>query len=85
VKFVSEFDALEIVTDELKSMLTPLSSRLKSIEKECAERRKVRKRTKVAQEASPSSRPAEESVDVEMAPAGEVVPGDLEEESIYRA
>ncbi|KAG2117108.1 uncharacterized protein F5147DRAFT_750863 [Suillus discolor] len=85
VKFASEFDALEIVTDELKSKLTPVSSRLKSIEKERAERRKVRKRTKVAQEASSSSRPAEESADVEMAPASEVVPGDLEEESVYRA
>ncbi|KAG2078471.1 cysteine proteinase [Suillus decipiens] len=84
VKFASEFDALEIVTDELKSKLTPVSSRLKSIEKERAERRKVRKRTKVAQEASSSSRPAEENTDVEMAPVSEV-PGDLEEESVYRA
>lgn len=84
VKFASEFDALEVVTDELKSKLTPVSSRLKSIEKERAERRKVRKRTKVAQEASSSSRPAEENTDVEMAPASEV-PGDLEEESVYRA
>lgn len=84
VKFASEFDALEVVTDELKSKLTPVSSRLKSIEKERAERRKVRKRTKVAQEASSSSRTAEESTDVEMAPASDV-PGDLEEESVYRA
>lgn len=84
VKFASEFDALEVVTDELKSKLTPVSSRLKAIEKERAERRKVRKRTKVAQEASSSSRPAEESTDVEMAPASDV-PGDLEEESVYRA
>jgi ubiquitin carboxyl-terminal hydrolase 14 len=85
VKFASEFDALEVVTDELKSKLTPVSSRLKAIEKERAERRKVRKRTKVAQEASSSSsRPAEESTDVEMEPASDV-PGDLEEESVYRA
>ncbi|KAG1740649.1 cysteine proteinase [Suillus lakei] len=83
VKFASEFDALEVVTDELKSKLTPVSSRLKSIEKERAERRKVRKRTRVVQEASSSSRPAEENTDVEMAPASEV-PGDLEEESVYR-
>ncbi|KAG2130373.1 hypothetical protein DEU56DRAFT_815676 [Suillus clintonianus] len=85
VKFASEFDALEVATDELKSKLTPVSSRLKAIEKERAERRKVRKRTKVAQEASSSSRPAEENTDVEMAPASSEVPGDLEEESVYRA
>jgi ubiquitin carboxyl-terminal hydrolase 14 len=84
VKFASEFDALEVVTDELKSKLTPVSSRLKSIEKERGERRKVRKRTKVVQDASSSSRPAEENTDVEMTPASEV-PGDLEEESVYRA
>ncbi|KAJ8592221.1 cysteine proteinase [Rhizopogon salebrosus TDB-379] len=91
VKFATEFDALDIVTDELKSKLAPVSSRLKAIEKERAERRKVRKRTKVAQEASSSSssRPeqgtsnAEVIPDVEMAPADEV-PGDLEEESVYR-
>jgi ubiquitin carboxyl-terminal hydrolase 14 len=36
VKFASDFDALEVVTDELESNLTPVSSRLKSIEKERA-------------------------------------------------
>ncbi|OJA15949.1 hypothetical protein AZE42_10909 [Rhizopogon vesiculosus] len=88
VKFATEFDALDIATDELKAKLTPVSSRLKAIEKERAERRKVRKRTKVVQEASSSSsRPEQGTSDVEMAPAGDEVPvpGDLEEESVYRA
>lgn len=91
VKFATEFDALDVVTDELKAKLAPVSSRLKAIDKERAERRKVRKRTKVAQEASSSSRPeldtsnAEVGPVVEMAMAGVEVPGDLEEESIYRA
>jgi len=88
VKFPTEFDALDIVTDELKAKLTPVSSRLKAIEKERAERRKVRKRTKVAQEASSSARLEQgtsDMPDVEMTPAGSEVPGDLEEESVYRA
>jgi len=86
VKFATEFDALDIATDELKAKLTPVSSRLKAIEKERAERRKVRKRTKVVQEASSSSsRPEQGTPDVEMAPVAAEVPGDLEEESVYRA
>jgi ubiquitin carboxyl-terminal hydrolase 14 len=52
VKFATEFDALDIVTDDLKSKLAPVSSCLKAVEKERAERRKVRKHTKVAQEAA---------------------------------
>ncbi|KAG1816432.1 uncharacterized protein BJ212DRAFT_1446951 [Suillus subaureus] len=81
VKFVSEFDALEVVTNELKSKLTLVFSRLKSIEKEHAEQWKVRKWMKVVQEALSSSKPAEENTDVEMALSE--VPGDLEEESMY--
>jgi ubiquitin carboxyl-terminal hydrolase 14 len=47
VKFSAELDALDLATDELKEKLLPASRRLKEIEKERAERRKVRKRTKV--------------------------------------
>jgi ubiquitin carboxyl-terminal hydrolase 14 len=47
VKFPNEFDALDLVTDELKGKMMPVSRRLKEVEKERAERRKVRKRTKV--------------------------------------
>ncbi|RDB23339.1 Ubiquitin carboxyl-terminal hydrolase 6 [Hypsizygus marmoreus] len=46
VKFPTEFDALDLVTEELKAKLLPVSRRLKEIEKERRERRKVRKRTK---------------------------------------
>ncbi|KAH9920848.1 cysteine proteinase [Epithele typhae] len=49
VKFPTEYDALDIATDELKEKLLPVSRRLKEIEKERGERRKVRKRTKAAQ------------------------------------
>ena len=95
VKFATEFDALDIVTDELKAKLAPVSTRLKAIEKERAERRKVRKRTKAAQEASSSassSRPEAGATDTGVSPpadetamTGVEVPGDLEDESVYRA
>ncbi len=49
MKFPTEYDALEIVTPELKEKLLPVSRRLKEFEKERGERRKVRKRTKAAQ------------------------------------
>ncbi|KAF9468278.1 hypothetical protein BDZ94DRAFT_1183855 [Collybia nuda] len=95
VKFPLEFDALDLATEDLKTKLLPVSRRLKEVEKERAERRKVRKRTKVAAPAPSNSTPA-------AAPAGEVggdvtmgdetVPetkttagGELEAESVYRA
>ena len=46
VKFPTEYDALELGTDELKNKLRPVSRRLLEIEKERRERTKVRKRTK---------------------------------------
>lgn len=71
VKFPTEFDALDLATDELKTKLLPASRRLKEIEKERAERRKVRKRTKEAQEAqSKAAASASASAsNVESAPA----------------
>ncbi|PFH46501.1 hypothetical protein AMATHDRAFT_7737 [Amanita thiersii Skay4041] len=100
VKFPTEFDALDIVTDELKSKLLPVSRRLMELEKERSERRKVRKRTKVI--GGPSSS-TDANKDIEMAdisstpastsePAPEsqsneqkgTIPGDLEDEAVYR-
>ncbi|KAI9058743.1 cysteine proteinase [Trametes sanguinea] len=49
VKFPTEYDALDIATPELREKLLPVSRKLKEVEKERAERRKVRKRTKAAQ------------------------------------
>ncbi|KAF8637118.1 hypothetical protein AX17_003022 [Amanita inopinata Kibby_2008] len=64
VKVPTEFDALDLVSDELKKKLLPVSRRLLEVEKERSERYKVRRRTKVA--AAPSSSvPANK--DVEMA------------------
>ncbi|KAH9886741.1 hypothetical protein C8Q73DRAFT_715186 [Cubamyces lactineus] len=48
VKFPTEYDALEIATPELREKLLPVSRKLQEVEKERAERRKVRKRTKAA-------------------------------------
>jgi ubiquitin carboxyl-terminal hydrolase 14 len=52
VKFPTEFDALDLVTDELKERMTPISRLLKQVEKDRSERRKVRKRTKGATTAA---------------------------------
>jgi len=49
VKFPTEFDALDLATDDLKTKLLPASRKLKEVEKERAERRKVRKRTKAVE------------------------------------
>ncbi|KAH9062633.1 hypothetical protein EDB83DRAFT_845612 [Lactarius deliciosus] len=46
VKFPSEFDALDIATDELRERMRPVASRRSEIEKARDERRKVRKRTR---------------------------------------
>jgi ubiquitin carboxyl-terminal hydrolase 14 len=48
VKFPTEFDALDIVTDELREKMQPVTRKRTEIEKARDERRKVRKRTKVA-------------------------------------
>jgi len=70
VKFPTEFDALDLATDELKGRLLPVSRRLKEMEKERGERRKVRKRTKnVAASSASAATAAAPSADVEMADA----------------
>ncbi|KAI0920598.1 hypothetical protein AcV5_010293 [Taiwanofungus camphoratus] len=52
VKFPTDFDALEIVTDDLKEKLLPVSTKFKILESERLERRKVRKRTKAPKPSS---------------------------------
>ncbi|KAH7913651.1 hypothetical protein BJ138DRAFT_1058705 [Hygrophoropsis aurantiaca] len=85
VKFATEFDALDIATDELKTKLMPASRRLKEIEKERSQRRKVRKRTKAAQDTGSSTRAKDGDVEMGDAPAPAADSVDLEEESVYRA
>ncbi|KAI0270570.1 cysteine proteinase [Gloeopeniophorella convolvens] len=48
VKFPTEYDALDIVTDDLREKLQPVSRKRIDIEKARDERRKVRKRTRAA-------------------------------------
>jgi len=97
VKFPSEFDALDIVTDELREKMQPVSRRRIEIEKARDERHKVRKRTRVvvpaAQPPSSDTGSATEtnavaagSGDVEMnEPAAEQpAPGELLPEEWYR-
>ncbi|KAF5329651.1 hypothetical protein D9619_008920 [Psilocybe cf. subviscida] len=68
VKFPVEFDALDLATEELREKLIPASRKLKDIEKDRGERRKVRKRTKQAVPAAPAPAIAP-TVDVEMTDA----------------
>lgn len=99
MKFPTELDTLDWVTDELKEKLSPVSRRLKEIEKERFERMKVRRRTKAH---VPSS---DKDKDVEMTDANastsldaassketekdeekgkDVAVAELEEEWVYR-
>lgn len=54
VKFPFEFDVLDLVTDDLKQKLLPANTRMKELEKERDERRKVRKRTRKAVQTTPA-------------------------------
>lgn len=92
VKFPTEFDAMDLATDELKAKLLPVNRRLLELQKERAERRKIRSRTKVA--ASSSHATASANKDVEMTDANTATaststpevkaPDELEDEHVYR-
>lgn len=92
VKFPTEYDALDIVTDELRTQLAPVNEKLREVERERAERRKVRRRTKAAatapkDSAAPKDVPTDAPAggDVEMADAAPVAGAALEDEGVYRA
>jgi len=76
VKFPNEFDALEIVTDELRKKMQPVARKHIEIEKARDERRKVRKRTRNAVPAAqPSSSDAESGTEANAVAEGS---GDVE-------
>jgi len=58
VKFPAEYDALDLVTPELKEQLQPVARRLKEIARDRAERAKVRRRTKAAASSSKKDDPS---------------------------
>lgn len=80
------------MTDELKPKLLPVNRRLLELEKERAERRKIRRRTKVAASSSQSTASANKDVemtDANVASASTSAPevkdsNDLEDEHIFR-
>lgn len=79
VKFPLEFDALDIVTDDLKQKLLPVNTKLKTIDKDRAERRKIRKRSKgVTQAQSTTSGEAatnpDDSANTQTAEAAGAIP-----------
>lgn len=98
VKFPTEFDALDLASEELKTRLLPVSRRLKEIEKERAERSKIRKRTKPAAPstsaaapptATPSTTEPTAIAEVEMqddtsATRSAAEGGELQDERVYR-
>lgn len=73
MKFPLEFDILDLCTDELKAKLLPVNTKLKEFERDRAERRKVRRRTKTtfaSNDAGDSGSGAPRATaDVEMADA----------------
>ncbi|KAI0689726.1 cysteine proteinase [Cerioporus squamosus] len=86
VKFPTEYDALDIATEELREKLLPVSRKLKEFEKERGERRKVRKRTKAAQPAKDKEGDPAPAPDAAQGDKGKAVAGaELEDESVYRA
>ena len=48
VKFPFELDVLELCTDELKAKLAPVNAKLKEVDRDRRERRKIRKKTRKA-------------------------------------
>ncbi|KAF5383880.1 hypothetical protein D9757_007411 [Collybiopsis confluens] len=96
VKFPTTYDALELVSPELKEKLLPKSRRLGEIEKERDERRKVRRRIKTATTAGTSGAagatdaavPGSEDVPMDGGDAGASAAApsvvDLEDEEVYR-
>jgi len=62
VKFPFELDALDMVTDDLKRKLANCNGKIKEIERERAERRKVRKKMKSGGTSEPSGSSATTSV-----------------------
>ncbi|KAJ3574855.1 hypothetical protein NP233_g1485 [Leucocoprinus birnbaumii] len=77
VKFPTEFDALDLVTDNLKNKLIPASRKLKEVEKERGERRKVRKRTKaVATSTVTKNTPAPPAAEAAASTGGDVTMAD---------
>lgn len=92
VKFPFEFDILSegMATDELSKKLSPVNARLKEIEKDRAERRKVRKRTKMAKKDKEGdvemgdSNAAAGASSSEPKPKAELQPGDLPDEQEAR-
>jgi len=77
VKFPTEFDALDLATDDLKTKLLPASRKLQEIEKERAERRKVRKRTKAVVTSTTKNAPVPAVAETAATAEGDVAMADV--------
>ena len=77
VKFPTEFDALDLATDDLKTKLLPASRKLQEIEKERAERRKVRKRMKAVVTSTTKNAPVPAVAETAATAEGDVAMADV--------
>ena len=77
VKFPTEFDALDLATDDLKTKLLPASRKFQEIEKERAERRKVRKRTKAVVTSTTKNAPVPAVAETAATAEGDVAMADV--------
>jgi ubiquitin carboxyl-terminal hydrolase 14 len=86
VKFPTEYDVSELCTPELQAQIRPVARKLSELERDRAERRKVRKRTKAAASA-PKDAAVPAGADVEMTEAEAETSkagAELEDEAVYR-
>lgn len=73
MKFPTELDAVDFATEELKAKILPASRKLKEVEQERAERRKIRKRTKNVATSSTATSSTAEATTTTAGPDGDVV------------
>ncbi|EKM76662.1 hypothetical protein AGABI1DRAFT_44583 [Agaricus bisporus var. burnettii JB137-S8] len=76
VKFPTELDAVDFATEELQAKILPASRKLKEVEKERFERRKIRKRTKNVTTSKAATSSTVEATTTAPGPDGDVAMGD---------
>ncbi|KAF7759673.1 hypothetical protein Agabi119p4_11368 [Agaricus bisporus var. burnettii] len=76
VKFPTELDAVDFATEELQAKILPASRKLKEVEKERFERRKIRKRTKNVTTSKAATSSTVEATTTAPGPDGDVAMAD---------
>lgn len=76
MKFPTELDAVDFATEELQAKILPASRKLKEVEKERFERRKIRKRTKNVTTSKAATSSTVEATTTAPGPDGDVAMAD---------